>query len=60
MINYAGAVMAPIQTSVCTQTDMSWVGPEPVTRRQRPAASVTIRLFPSVTRAMGTTTRVQA
>ena len=41
-MNYAGATKAPIQrTSICTQTDVSWVGAQPVTRKQRPAASVT-------------------
>ena len=59
VVNYAGAVRVPTQTtSVCTQTDVSWVGPEPVTRRQRPAASVTNRPVPSVSRSVGTTTRV--
>ena len=58
-MNYAGTTKAPIQfTSVCTQTDMSWVGAQPVTRKQRPAASVTIRPVPSVSRSVGTTTRV--
>ena len=38
MMNYAGSAKAPIQrTLVCTQTDVSWVGTEPVTQRQRPA-----------------------
>ena len=58
-MNYAGTTKAPIQcTSVCTQTDMSWVGAQPITRKQRPAASVTIRPVPSVSRSVGTTTRV--
>ena len=58
-MNYAGATKALIQcTSVCTQTDMSWVGAQPVTRKQRPAASVTSRPVPSVSRSVGTTTRV--
>ena len=58
-MNYAGATRAPIQcTSVCTQTDMSWVGAQPVTRKQRPAAAVTSRPVPSVSRSVGTTTRV--
>ena len=58
-MNYAGTTKAPIQcTSVCTQTDVSWVGAQPVTRKQRPAASVTIRPVPSVSRSVGTTTRV--
>ena len=59
VMNYAGTTKAPIQcTSVCTQTDVSWVGAQPVTRKQRPAASVTIRPVPSVSRSVGTTTRV--
>ena len=34
-------IRAPIQNaSVCTQTDVSWVGAQPVTRKQRPAAPV--------------------
>ena len=54
-----GLRRAPIQnTSVCTQTDVSWVGAQPVTRKQRPAASVTSRPVPSVSRSVGTTTRV--
>ena len=57
--SYAGATKAPIQSSsVCTQTDVSWVGPQPVTRRQRPAAPSTSRPPPSVSRSVGTTTRV--
>ena len=57
--SYAGAAKAPIQnTSVCTQADVSWVGAQPVTRKQRPAASVTSRPVPSVSRSVGTTTRV--
>ena len=49
VMNYAGTTKAPIQcTLVCTQTDVSWVGAQPVTRKQRPAASVTIRPVPSV------------
>ena len=56
MINYAGTTKAPTQcTSVCTQTDVSWVWAQPVTRKQRPAASVTIR---PVSRSVGTTTHV--
>ena len=55
----AGAAKAPIQSSsVCTQTDVSWVGPQPVTRRQRPAAPPTSGPLPSVSRSVGTTTRV--
>ena len=39
VMSYAGATKAPIQSSsVCTQTDVSWVGPQSVTQRQRPAA----------------------
>ena len=44
--------------SVCTQTDVLWVGPQPVTRKQRPAASVTIRPVPFVSRSVVTATRV--
>ena len=59
MINYAGATKAPIQsTSVCTQSDVAWVGAQPVTRKQHPAASVTSRPVPSVSRSVCTTTRV--
>ena len=59
VMNYARNTKAPIQcTSVCTQTDMSSVGAQPVARKQRPAASVTIRPVPSVSRSVGTTTRV--
>ena len=59
VMNYAGAIKAPTQcTSVCTQTDVSWVGAQPATRKQRPAASVTSRPVPSVSRSVGTITRV--
>ena len=59
VMNYAGATKAPTQcTSVCTQTDVSWVGAQSVTRKQRPAASVTSRPVPSVSRSVDTTTRV--
>ena len=37
---------------------MSWVGAQPDTRKQRPAAYVTSRQVPSVSRSVGTTTRV--
>ena len=58
-MDYAGATKAPTQcTSVCTQTDVSWVGAQPATRKQRPAASVTSRPVPSVSQSVGTTTRV--
>ena len=58
VMSYAGAAKTPIQsTSVCTQTDVSWIGAQPVTRKQRPAASVTSRPVPSVSRAVGTPTR---
>ena len=43
---------------LCTQTATSWVGAQPVTRKQRPADSVTSRTLPSVSRSVGTTTRV--
>ena len=59
VISYAGAAKTPIHsTSVCTQTDVSWVGAQPVTWKQRPAASVTSRPVPSVSRSVGTPTRV--
>ena len=59
VMSYAGATKAPIQSSsICTQTDVSWVGPQPVTRRQRPAAPSSSRPLPSVSRSVGTTTRV--
>ena len=49
-MNYAGATKAPIQsTSVCTQTDVSWVGAQPVSREQRPAASVTSSSVATIT-----------
>ena len=58
-MNYAGSTKAPIQrASIFTQTDVSWVGAQPVTRKQRPAASVTSRPVPSLSRSVGTTTRV--
>ena len=43
---------------ISTQTDVSWVGAQPVTRKQCPAASVTVtsRPVPSVSRSVGTTT----
>ena len=51
-MNYAGTTKALIQcTSVCTQTDVSWVGAQPVT-------SVTSTPVPSISRSVGTTTRV--
>ena len=58
-MNYAGATKAPTQcTSVCTQTDVSLVGAQPDKRKQRPAASVTSRPVPSISRSVGSTTRV--
>ena len=58
-MDYAGATKTLTQcTSVCTQTDVSWVGAQPVTWKQRPAASVTNRPVPSVSRSVFTTTRV--
>ena len=58
-MNYVGANRAPIQNaSVCTQTDMSWVWAQPVTRKHRPAAPVNSRSVPSVSRSVGTTTQV--
>ena len=57
-MSYAGAAKTPIQsTSVCTQTDVSWVGAQPVTRKQRPAASVASRPVTSISRSVGTPTR---
>ena len=59
MIKYAGVVSAPIQkTSVCTQTDVSWIGAQPVTQKQPPTASATGRPVPSVSRSVRTTNRV--
>ena len=59
VMNYADATKPPIQsTSVCTQTDVSWVGAQPVTEKQRPAASVTSRPVQSVLRSVVTPTRV--
>ena len=55
VMNYAVAIRAPIQSaSVC----VSWVGAQPVTRKQRPASPVTSRPVLSVSRSLGTTTRV--
>ena len=49
MMSYAGATKAPLQSSsVCTQTDVSQVGTQPVTHRQRLAAPSTSRPVPSV------------
>ena len=57
-MSFAGAEKTPIQsTAVCTQTDVSWVGAQPVTWNQRPAASVTSRPVPSVSGSVGTPTR---
>ena len=54
-MNYSGTTKAPRQcTSVCTQTDVSWVGAQPVTPKQQ----VTSRPVPSISRSVGTTTRV--
>ena len=59
VMNYAGATKAPTQcTSVCTQTDVSWVRARPTTQKQRPAAYVTSRPVPSISRSVGTTTCV--
>ena len=58
-MNYAVAPKAPIRrTSICTQTDVSWVGAQLVTRKQHPAASVTSRPLPSISRSVDTTTHV--
>ena len=43
---------------ICFKTDGSWVGDQPVTRKQRTAAPVNSRSVPSVSRSVGTTTRV--
>ena len=59
VMNYAGTTKALTQcTSVCTQTNVSWVGAQPVAWKQRPAASVTSRPVPSISRSVRTTTRV--
>ena len=51
--------MAPIQSlSVCTQTDVSWVGTQLVTRKQCHAASVISGPFPSFLRSVNITTGV--
>ena len=56
VMNYAGAVRTPIQkASVSTQTDVSWVGAQPVTRKQRPTDYATGMPVPSVSRSVGTT-----
>ena len=58
-MNYAGAVKAPTQsTSISPQTDVSKVGLEHDTWKQRPAVSITNRSVTSVSRSVGTTTRV--
>ena len=57
--DYAGTVKVQAQrTSICTQTDVSWVWSEPVMRRQHPVVSATNKQVPSVPRSVGTTTRV--
>ena len=59
VMNYAGSTKAPFQrTLICTQTYVSWVGAQPVTLKQRLAASVTNRPLPSDSRSAGTVTRV--
>ena len=58
VMSYAGAAKTLIQsTSVYTQTVVSWIGAQLVTRKQRPAASVSSRPVPSVSRSVGTPTR---
>ena len=58
VMSYAGAAKTPIQsTSVCTPVDESWVGAQPVSRKPRPAASVTSRPVSSVSLSVGTPTR---
>ena len=57
--NYSGTNKAPIQrTSIYNQTYVSWVRAHPVIQEQHPAASVTSRSLPSVSRSVGTTTHV--
>ena len=60
VMNYAGATKAPPQcTSVPMYTERFVVGwAQPVKRKLRPAASVTSRPVLSVSRSVGTTTRV--
>ena len=59
VMDFSGAVKAPTQsTSISTHTYVSCVGPYPVTWKQRPAVSVTNRPVTSVSRSLGTTTRV--
>ena len=54
MMSYAGDAKVPIQnTSECTQTNAPWVGAQPVIRKQHPAASLTGRPVPSVSRSCG-------
>ena len=58
-MNYAGAIKTPVQcTLICTQTGVSWILSEPVTWKLCPAASVIHRPIPSISRSMGTSTRV--
>ena len=59
VVNNAGVVNTETQsTSIPTHTDVSLVGPEPVTRKQRLSVSVTNRSVVSVSRSVKTTTRV--
>ena len=44
--------------SICTHIDVLCIGSEPVTRRKRPVASIINRPVLSVSRSMGTPTRV--
>ena len=56
VINCAGATKAPIQSpSLYTQTDVSWVGAQPIIRKQRPAASFTSSPVPSVLQSVAPT-----
>ena len=49
VMNYAGAIRVPTQSAtVCTQTDVSWVGAQPVTREQRPTAPVNSKPVPEM------------
>ena len=51
-------MLGPPRLQPCAHQYVSWIGAQPATRKQRPAASVTSRLVQSVSRSVGTTTRV--
>jgi len=58
VMNFAGAVKAPVQTTAAyTQTDVSWLGSEPIKRRQRSAVSVPNKPVIVASRSVGTTAR---